>query len=104
MGSAKYTRVTPTAGPAMRVDLSQAARHEHTPHRKHPWMVIHACELARDVLPLLEGQLAAGMRPSLLTPSGITGASSFLNAAKRESVASVSLLNAWSHVRAWRTL
>jgi len=67
-------------------------------------MVIHACELARDVLPLLEGQLAAGMRPSLLTPGGIAGASSFPNAAKRESAASGSLLNAWSHVREWRTL
>src|SRR5690348_4983534 len=95
---------TTTAVQAMRTGLSHSDKHENAPHRKHPWMVIHACELARDVLPLLEGQLAAGMRPSLLTPSGIAGASSFLKAPKRESVAPVSLLNTWGHVRQWRSL
>src|SRR5689334_84639 len=88
----------------MRTGLSHPEKHEHVLHRRHPWTVIHACELARDVLPLLEGQLAAGMRPCLLTPGGIVGASSLLNAPKRESAASVSLLNTWSHVREWRSL
>jgi len=60
--------------------------------------------LARDVLPLLEGQLAAGMRPSLLTPTGITAVNPFLEAPKRESIQPVSLLHTWNHVREWRSL
>ncbi|HXA84050.1 MAG TPA: hypothetical protein VNZ47_03175, partial [Candidatus Dormibacteraeota bacterium] len=34
------------------------------------WRVIHACEYARDVLPVVEGQLAVGMRPFIVTPQG----------------------------------
>jgi glycosyltransferase involved in cell wall biosynthesis len=87
----------------VRANVSHSDNNAHTPapHRPHPWTVIHACERARDVLPLVEGQLAAGMRPSLLTPGGIAG-NGFLETPKRER--SVSLLNTWSHVREWRSL
>ena len=87
----------------VRADVSHSDKHAHTPspHRPHPWTVIHACERARDVLPLVEGQLAAGMRPSLLTPGGIAG-NALLETSKCERP--VSLLNTWSHVREWRSL
>lgn len=93
------------AGETVRAGLSRSDKNVHTPpvHRPHPWTVIHACERARDVLPLVEGQLAAGMRPSLLTPSG-AGGEAILETSKRESAHPVSLLNTWSHVREWRSL
>ena len=107
MGSTKISgHKGPTdAAQTVRAGLSHSDKNVHTPsiHRPHPWTVIHACERARDVLPLVEGQLAAGMRPSLLTPAAVGGAA-FLEAPKRESVQPVSLLNTWSHVRKWRTL
>ena len=89
----------------VRAGLPHSDKKVDTPpvHRPHPWTVIHACERARDVLPLVEGQLAAGMRPSLLTPAG-AGGEALLEASKRESVHPVSLLNTWSHVREWRSL
>jgi len=95
----KAMRVTQTMGSG----LSDSDRRAHV-SRQYPWTVIHACELARDVLPLLEGQLAAGMRPSLLTPTGITAVNPFLEAPKRESIQPVSLLHTWNHVREWRSL
>ncbi|HEY2394306.1 MAG TPA: hypothetical protein VGK22_24260, partial [Candidatus Angelobacter sp.] len=39
-------------------------------HRTKVWRVIHACEYARDVLPVVEGQVAVGMRPYIVTPQG----------------------------------
>src|SRR5262245_31662941 len=40
------------------------------PKKVFPWKVIHACEQARDVLRIIECQLAVGMRPCLITPTG----------------------------------
>lgn len=88
----------------MRVHLSYSEKQNNLRARQHPWTVIHACELARDVLPLVEGQLAAGMRPSLLTPGGFAGTKISLKPPKRESARPVSLLNTWGHVREWRSL
>ena len=85
-------------------NLSRSERHARHSYRSHPWIVIHACELARDVLPLLEGQLAAGMRPSLLTPTGAVATTAFLESPKPESLSSISLLHTWNHVREWRSL
>ena len=85
-------------------NLSRSERHARHSYRPHPWIVIHACELARDVLPLLEGQLAAGMRPSLLTPTGAVATTAFLESPKPESLSSISLLHTWNHVREWRSL
>ena len=86
-----------------RAGPSHSDTNAHTPmgHRPHPWSVIHACERAHDVLPLVEGQLAAGMRPSFLTLSG-AGRKALLEAP--QSVPPVSLLNTWSHVGEWRSL
>jgi len=93
------------AAESVRPGLSHSDKNSYTPaiHRPHPWTVIHACERARDVLPLVEGQLAAGMRPSLLTPADV-GGTAFLEAPKREYLQPVSLINTWNHVRKWRTL
>ena len=70
---------------------------------RYPWRVVHACESAGQVLPLVEGQLAAGMRPFLLTPAGSGAAANFHQDAKA-TTAPVSLLETWSHVREWRRL
>jgi len=72
--------------------------------KQHPWRVVHACELAREVLPLVEGQLAAGMRPFLLTPGGFGAAGAFQDKKNGESVLPISLLHTWNHVRDWRKL
>lgn len=90
----------------MQVDQVAIRVHSRTSAKRHSWSVVHACELAREVLPLVEGQLAAGMRPSLLTPGGFGLASSFVDVAnqKRTEVNQVSLLRMWNHVREWRKL
>jgi glycosyltransferase involved in cell wall biosynthesis len=72
--------------------------------RQHPWKVVHACEFAREVLPLVQGQTAAGMRPSLITPGGYTLAPAFLENNGAEGALPVSLLQTWNHVREWRKL
>jgi len=78
--------------------------HVRTSAKRRPWNVVHACELAREVLPLLEGQLAAGMRPSLLTPGGFGLAGSFVENPKPAEAPQTSLLQMWNHVREWRRL
>ena len=66
------------------------------------WRVIHACEYARDVLPLVEGQVAAGMRPYIVTPQGAGSAEVYLARAGQEQVRTFSLLRSWQDVRNWR--
>jgi len=66
------------------------------------WRVSHACEYARDVLPLVEGQVAAGMRPYLVTPQGAGTAELYLARPSQEPVRSFSLLRSWQDVRNWR--
>ena len=87
---------------AMHID-HLAARPSRTSAKRYPWKVVHACELAREVLSLVEGQLAAGMRPSLLTPGGFGAARSFVDS-KRAEARQISLLQMWNHVREWRKL
>lgn len=70
----------------------------------HPWNVVHACEQARDVLTLVEGQLAVGMRPFLVTPAGFGSARSYLHRVDEERPERVDLLHMWNHVRHWRKL
>ena len=81
-----------------------ATKPSRTSPKRYPWKVVHATELAREVLPLVEGQLAAGMRPFLLTPSGFGTPSTFQENNKREGTPPVSLLETWNHVREWRKL
>ncbi|HEU4413190.1 MAG TPA: glycosyltransferase [Candidatus Angelobacter sp.] len=66
------------------------------------WRVIHACEYARDVLPLIEGQVAAGMRPFIVTPQGAGTAELYLSGGRQEQPRSLSLLRSWQDVRNWR--
>jgi glycosyl transferase family 4 len=66
-----------------------------------PWNVIHACTQARDILPLLDVQVSAGMRPFLVTPHGSGTPDLYLRAAE-ENAKPASLLTAWNDVRQWR--
>lgn len=74
------------------------------PSRTKPrnWRVIHACEYARDVLPVVEGQVAAGMRPYILTLQGGGAAELYLAQKNLEESHPLSLLRAWQDVRNWR--
>ena len=56
------------------------------------WRVIHACEYARDVLPVVEGQVAVGMRPFIVTPQGAGSAELYLSGGNQEQPRALSLL------------
>ena len=66
------------------------------------WRVIHACEYARDVLNVVEGQVAVGMRPYIVTPQGAGTAELYLSGGKQDQPRSLSLLRSWQDVRNWR--
>jgi glycosyltransferase involved in cell wall biosynthesis len=87
--------------PGFRIDYLQT---EPLPprNRVRAWRVIHACEYARDVLPVVEGQVAAGMRPFIVTPQGAGTAELYLAGKSQEPARSLSLLRAWQDVRNWR--
>ncbi|HET8890860.1 MAG TPA: glycosyltransferase [Candidatus Angelobacter sp.] len=70
--------------------------------RAKVWRVIHACEYARDVLPVVEGQVAVGMRPFIVTPQGAGAAELYLSGGKYDQPRSLSLLRSWQDVRNWR--
>src|SRR5258707_11929755 len=70
--------------------------------RTKVWRVIHACEYARDVLPVVEGQVAVGMRPFIVTPQGAGTAELYLAGKNQEQPRSLSLLRSWQDVRNWR--
>lgn len=72
------------------------------PGRVKAWRVIHACEYARDVLPVVEGQISAGMRPFIVTPQGAGTAELYLSGKHQEDGRSLSLLRSWQDVRNWR--
>ena len=67
----------------------------------HPWNVVHACTQARDILPLIEVQVAAGMRPFLVTPHG-SGTPDLYLRSTEDNAKPASLLTAWNDVRQWR--
>ncbi len=66
------------------------------------WRVIHACENAREVLPVIEAQLSAGMRPYIVTPGGAGTAEAYLSGYDQDQQRTLSLLSAWQDVRTWR--
>jgi hypothetical protein len=70
--------------------------------RAKVWRVIHACEYARDVLPVVEGQVAVGMRPFIVTPQGAGAAELYLSGRNQDPPRSLSLLRSWQDVRNWR--
>src|SRR6476469_9786861 len=72
------------------------------PGKAKVWRVIHACEYARDVLPVVEGQVAVGMRPFIVTPQGAGAAELYLSGRNQDQPRSLSLLRSWQDVRNWR--
>src|SRR3982075_4229823 len=70
--------------------------------RTKVWRVIHACEYAHDVLPVVEGQVAVGMRPFIVTPQGAGTAELYLSGGNQDQPRSLSLLRSWQDVRNWR--
>jgi hypothetical protein len=66
------------------------------------WRVLHACDEVPRLLPVLETQLTAGMKPSLVTLDGSGPAEIYLRRAPRPPAPSISLLHAWNDVRQWR--
>ncbi len=72
------------------------------PVRGKTWRVIHACEYARDMLPVMEGQIAAGIRPFIVTPQGAGSAELYLSGQRMEQPRTLSLLRSWHDVRNWR--
>ena len=65
------------------------------------WSVVHACTQVRDILPLVDVQVSAGMRPFLVTPHGSGTPDLYLRSAE-ENTKAASLLTAWNDVRQWR--
>lgn len=70
--------------------------------RGRSWRVIHACEHARDVLPVAEGQVAVGMRPYIVTPQGAGAAELYLSGKEAGQALPLSLVRSWQDVRKWR--
>lgn len=72
--------------------------------RRHmrPWHVLHACESLDDTRALIEGQLAVGMRPSVVTPDGVTFFADGFRGVQSDRRAPTSLLHAWQDIRQWR--
>src|SRR5579872_1557209 len=66
------------------------------------WRVLHAAEYARDVLPVVEGQATAGMRPFLVTPLGACTPEMYLARQDSGQRRALSLLRLWQDVRGWR--
>ena len=70
------------------------------------WCVVHACNSAADVMQLIDGQQAAGMKPYLVAGDGSSLAPALV---EKPSLAGQgrhgsSLLTAWNEVRDWRKL
>jgi hypothetical protein len=66
-----------------------------------PWQVLHSCESVTQIADILAGELAVGMRPSVITPEGFVLFTDALRM-KQDKAAQISLLNAWNDVRHWR--
>lgn len=84
------------------LELTKPAGSVPVETRRRSWRVIHACEYARDVLPVIEGQVAAGMRPYIVTPVGAGTAEVWLSGCQQEPQRNLSLMRAWQDVRTWR--
>lgn len=67
------------------------------PHRA--WRVLHAAHEVRPLMAVVESQLSAGMKPSVVTPAGLASPADFLGSRRSKPA---SLLFAWNDVRQWR--
>jgi glycosyltransferase involved in cell wall biosynthesis len=72
------------------------------PRAIRAWRVVHACDSIHQVLPVVEAQAAAGIKPYVLTSQGECLDQSGFRARQMEGSKPVSLLKAWSEVRNWR--
>ena len=72
------------------------------PPTARPWSVVHLCERTHALRTTIEGQLAVGMRPCLLTTSGAYSAESYLLRPPVDGARQMSLLRSWQDVRQWR--
>src|SRR3954465_5889215 len=81
--------------------LSRKTAAPQTGSGVRPWNVVHACSQVRDILPLVDVQVSAGMKPFLVTPHGSGTPDLYLRGAE-ENVKPTSLLSAWNDVRQWR--
>ncbi|HMF92397.1 MAG TPA: glycosyltransferase, partial [Candidatus Angelobacter sp.] len=70
--------------------------------RARGWRVLHACEFARDVLPVAEGQVVVGMLPYIVTPHGAGAAELYLAGKDPGPSRPLTLLRSWQDVRNWR--
>ena len=72
------------------------------PQAARAWRVVHACDSLRQVLPVVEAQAAAGIKPYVLTPQGQCLDQSGFRDWRLEIPKPASLLKTWSEVRNWR--
>src|SRR5690348_1353836 len=77
--------------------------HQAKSRKQRAWRVVHAAESSGDLLPLIEGQIAFGMRPFLLTPAG-SGFGPVLQECRNGTASRISLLQSWNRVREWRKI
>jgi glycosyltransferase involved in cell wall biosynthesis len=74
-------------------------------NRVRPWIVVHACDLARQVSDVIDAQAHVGIQPYLLTMNGERPRNAQDNFDPRTAPDSpVSLLQTWQDVRKWRKL
>ncbi|MFB3916971.1 MAG: glycosyltransferase [Terriglobales bacterium] len=96
---AAFLSTAELSGPGPLAALSDERMSGHSLHR---WHVMHVCDEVRQGLVTVECQIAAGMRPLLITPRGMFGmgesasADPEIHAAKKLSVWS-----AWRDARRW---
>lgn len=99
----KGTRHISSARRAARENKQDEARADETSRQAKPgarkWHVVHACEYARDVVDLVDAQIAAGMQTYVVTRQvGALTAPAGTAAHGQPG----SLMQAWQDVRLWR--
>jgi hypothetical protein len=67
-----------------------------------PWQVLHTCNSITEISDIVAGELAIGMRPSVVTPEGFALFADALRLPPDDPATQISLLNAWNDVRQWR--
>jgi hypothetical protein len=73
------------------------------PHRaSRPWQVLHTCNSITEIADIVAGELAIGMRPSVVTPEGFALFADALRLPQDDPASQISLINAWNDVRHWR--
>jgi hypothetical protein len=73
------------------------------PHRaSRPWQVLHTCNSITEIADIVAGELAIGMRPSVVTPEGFALFADSLRLPHNDPATQISLINAWNDVRHWR--